>query len=145
VGGRQRLHRGGAVGADQGLTRLFYDGTCGICRWAVHFAAKRDWQEQLRFAPLGGSTCLRLIPEAQRVALPDSLVVLTAEGEVLLRSAAVIHLLGQMGPGWRMVGVGLSWVPPFLRDGSYRLIAWLRPTSRACPMDGTGQDARFEP
>jgi len=145
VGGRHGLHRGGSVGVDQGLTRLFYDGTCGLCRGAVRFAAKHDREGHLRFAPLGGSTFLRWIPVEQRAGLPDSLVVQTPEGEVLLRSAAVIHLLCRMGPGWRWVGVALRWIPLPLRDGAYRLVAWLRPTTRACPPHGPGQDARFEP
>lgn len=146
------LHRGGPVGADQGLTpdpspgptRVFYDGSCGLCHGAVRFAARRDTLRRLRFAPLDGPTFRRAVPAEARRDLPDSLVVLTAEGAVLSRSEAILHLLRRLGSPWLAVAATLAWVPVPLRDGIYRLVARLRRRREACALVAPGDD-RFEP
>lgn len=144
------------MGADQGLspsqspgpapgpTRVFYDGGCGLCHGAVRFAARRDALGRLRFAPLDGPTFRRTVPAEARRDLPDSLVVLTAEGAVLSRSEAVLHLLGRLGSPWPAVAAVLAWVPVPLRDGVYRLVARLRGRREACALGAPG-DGRFDP
>jgi predicted DCC family thiol-disulfide oxidoreductase YuxK len=138
------LHRGGPMGPGQGLTRLFYDGTCGLCRSAVHFVVRRERSGLIHFAPLGGETFTLLIPPDRRAVLPDSLVVLTPEGGLLCRTAAVAHLLRQMGPAWRRVGVLLAWLPVRPCDWVYDWVARRRPARRACPRDDAAGDERFE-
>ena len=133
------------MGAHQGVTRLFYDGDCGLCRGAVRFTARHDRSGQIRFAPLGGETFLRLVPAEARVDLPDSLVVVTPEGDLLTQTRAVIHLLGRMGLTWRVMGTLLAWIPASLGDLFYRMIARLRPKKRACALDASSKDDRFDP
>lgn len=145
MGRRRGLHRGGAVGPDQGLTRLFFDGGCGLCSGAARLVARGDREGEIRFAPLGGATFLRCVPESERAGLPDSLVVQTPEGLLLTRTEAVIHLLNRMGPGWRQMGGLLGWTPRLLRDGIYGLAARLRPRRRACARNDLASDKRFEP
>lgn len=140
-----RLHRGGAVGADQGLTRLFYDGGCGLCQGAVRFAARHDSSGVIRFAPLGGETFRRLVPDGVSAHLPDSLVVLTPSGQLLLASDAVIHLLGRMGPGWGWLGAVLARVPAGWRDAAYHGVARRRRRGEACPWAPPAGLDRFDP
>lgn len=144
MGRRMRLHRGGPVGADQRLTRLFYDGDCGLCRGTARLVARWDRSDDLRFAPLGGRTFLEWIPPAARVDLPDSLVVLTPEGALLTRSDAVIHLLRRMGGGWRLGAAALACLPRGTRDLLYRCLARMRPTNKACGGPPSVLDGRFE-
>ena len=81
---------------------IFYDGSCGLCHWAVRFVIGEDLSERkFQFAPLGGKAFESLIPSARQVGLPDSLVVLTAEGLVLVRSGAAIHILRRLGGVWK--------------------------------------------
>jgi predicted DCC family thiol-disulfide oxidoreductase YuxK len=127
------------------VTRLYYDGGCGLCRGAVRFAARRDRSEQLRFAPLSGETFERLVPAESRTGLPGSLVVITPDGGLLTQSGAVIHLLRRMGPAWRWAGTVLAWIPEPLRDLVYRLIARLRPRKQTCASEVSIQDDRFDP
>ena len=133
------------MGPGQGLTHLFYDGSCGICLGAVRFATKRDASGLIHFAPLGGETFERLVSSDRRAGLPDSLVVLTPEGGLLTRSGAVIHLLQRMGPIWRLVGALLTWIPVGPRDWVYDLLARRRPTGRSCPRKFASDDPRFKP
>jgi predicted DCC family thiol-disulfide oxidoreductase YuxK len=145
MGGGDGLHRGGAMGANQGLTHLFYDGDCGLCSGAARFVARHDRDRGIRFAPLGGTAFHRWIPPGRRSGLPESLLVLTPGGALLVRSGAVIYLLGRMGPGWRVLGVLLAWIPARLRDSGYDLMARLRPPGRACARAASPQDERFVP
>jgi predicted DCC family thiol-disulfide oxidoreductase YuxK len=62
-----------------------------------------------------------------------------------MRSGAVIHLLGRMGPGWRVLGALLAWIPVRLRDAGYDLMARLRPAERPCQTVVSKQDERFVP
>jgi predicted DCC family thiol-disulfide oxidoreductase YuxK len=133
------------MGPGQGLTYLFYDGDCGICRGAAGFTAKRDASHLIHFAPLGGVTFKRLVPLDLRTGLPDSLVVLTPGGGLLTRSGAVIHLLHRMGPIWRLVGVLLAWIPARPRDWVYDLVARQRPSGGPCPSNFASGDPRFKP
>ncbi|MEN8160707.1 MAG: DUF393 domain-containing protein, partial [Myxococcota bacterium] len=92
-----------AVGAPAPQTlpvdHVFYDGECGFCHWSVRFLAARDGKGRFRYAPLGGATFLELVPEEQRAALPDSLVVHTADGRVLVESPALLHCPRRLGGG----------------------------------------------
>jgi predicted DCC family thiol-disulfide oxidoreductase YuxK len=131
---------------------VLYDGGCGLCHRSVSYLARRDRDgSRFRFAPLGGETA------GARLAQPDAggfpagtVVVLTADGRVLLRSDAALHALGRLGGGWRALAAAFRAVPRPLRDAVYRLVARLRrrlfpPPSGACPRLPAGLAARFLP
>ena len=129
---------------------VFYDGACGLCHRTVRFAIARDRDgRHFRFAALGGEAFRRLVPEALRAGLPDSIVVLTTDGTLLARSAAVIHILDRIGGPWRLPGGLLALVPQGIRDLGYDGIArarhrlFRRPTD-ACPVAPPDLRARFE-
>jgi predicted DCC family thiol-disulfide oxidoreductase YuxK len=129
---------------------IFYDGTCGLCHRTVRFAIARDPDgRHFRFAALGSEAFRRLVPEGRRADLPDSLVVLTADGALLSRSGAVIHILDRIGGPWRLPGRLLALVPQGIRDLGYDGIARVRhrlfgrPTD-ACPVTPPELRARFE-
>lgn len=131
-------------------TIVFYDGACGLCHRTVRFAIARDRDgRHFRFAALGGEAFRRLVPEALRAGLPDSIVVLTPDGTLLARSAAVIHILERIGGPWRLPGRLLALVPQGIRDLGYDGIARMRhrlfrrPTD-ACPVTPPDLRARFE-
>ena len=129
---------------------VFYDGACGLCHRTVRFAIARDRDgSRFRFAALGGEAFRRLVPEARRAGLPDSIVVITADGTLLSRSAAVIHILERIGGPWRLPGGLMALVPQTIRDLGYegvarmRYLLFRRPTD-ACPVTPPDLRARFE-
>lgn len=129
---------------------LFYDGACGVCHWSVSFVAKRDDGSRFRFAALGGPTFNERVPAADRETLPDSIVVLTREGDLLLRSSAVAHTLRRLGGFWKLIGLLLTAVPRPLRDFGYDRIAAIRyrlakGPEEACPLLPPALRARFDP
>lgn len=118
------------------IETLFYDGNCGLCHRAVRFLLAEDPDgAAFAFAPLGSDTFRARTSEAERAQLPDSLVLLTADGRVLTRSAAFRHLLGRLGGIWRVFATILWAVPKRLQDAAYDVIARVRYRLFAKPKD----------
>ncbi len=130
--------------------RIYYDGDCGICHWAVGFVAKRDPEGRtFRFAPLGGDTFRSSIEERRRTDLPDSMIVHTVDDRLLMRTPGLIYILNRLGRGWRLPAALLWLVPRPLRDFGYDLFAryrkrWLRPPTGVCPVLPPKLRARFD-
>jgi len=103
---------------------LFYDGHCGLCHGAVAFTARRDRAGVFAFAPLGGETFERL--GLDREVLPDSLVLRTTGGRLLVRSEAVLHILRRLGGVWEWIARAAGIVPRGLADALYNLVARVR-------------------
>jgi len=130
---------------------LFYDGHCALCHGAVKFVMKRDRAgTAFRFAPLQGETFQALVPVGQRTGLPDSIVILAADGSLRARSDAVVRILERLGGGWKAVGSLLAVVPRGLRDAVYDLIARVRyrvfgKREDLCPIVPPEMRKRFDP
>ncbi|WP_397568507.1 thiol-disulfide oxidoreductase DCC family protein [Schlesneria sp. T3-172] len=106
----------------EGVRRiLFFDGVCGLCNWSIDFVMKRDYRKQFQFAPLQGDTAKSLLSPADVNNL-DTMVLWVA-GRTYRKSAAVIRILWQLGPGWRVLGVLLWLIPLPLRNLGYTIVA----------------------
>jgi predicted DCC family thiol-disulfide oxidoreductase YuxK len=130
---------------------LFYDGHCALCHGTVKFVLKHDRSSgAFRFAPLQGSTFSSLIAPDARSSLPDSMVVLTEQGALLVRSDALIHILRRLGGGWRLLGGLMAMVPEGLRNRGYDFVARIRyrvfgQREDLCPVAPPAWRARFDP
>jgi predicted DCC family thiol-disulfide oxidoreductase YuxK len=129
---------------------LFYDGHCALCHGAVKFVLKRDRSAAFRFAPLQGSTFESRIPPERRAALPDSVVVLTREGNLLTRSDAFLHVSRRLGGGWKILADVLRVFPRPLRDAVYNGVARIRyrvfgKREELCPIVPAEIRTRFDP
>jgi len=124
------------MSAPESQTIVFYDGQCGLCHGLVRFLLARDpGGTHFGFAPLQGSYFAAAIPEPQRAGLPDSVVVKSDDGRLLVRSAAILHLLRRVGGGYRFVAAALEILPRSLLDGCYGAVAKLRRKLFAKPPD----------
>jgi predicted DCC family thiol-disulfide oxidoreductase YuxK len=130
---------------------LFYDGHCALCHRAVKFVLRHDRSgKAFRFAPLQGATFQSRVPAGARPGLPDSIVVLTEDGALLVRSNAFLHILRRLGGGWRILAGLLAVIPRPLRDVIYRFIARIRyrvfgTRDDLCPIVPLDLRARFDP
>jgi predicted DCC family thiol-disulfide oxidoreductase YuxK len=109
-----------------------------------------DRRGVLRFAPLGGLTFLEGVPEGERAALPDSLVLRTPDGRLLVRSAAALESLRLAGGAGRPLAAILRVVPVPLADGVYDLVArarhrFFRKPGSVCPVVPAARRARLLP
>jgi len=82
---------------------------------------------------------------------PDTILVVRGVGgsgeQVLVRSEAALALLAELPRPWPLVGVAFGWIPRWVRDLGYRMIArwryriWGRLES--CPLPTALERARF--
>jgi predicted DCC family thiol-disulfide oxidoreductase YuxK len=130
---------------------VFYDGGCGLCHRAVRFLVARDADgSRFVYAPLGGSTFHQHVGGLLPATLPDSIVVLTARRDLLVRSQAVIHLLRRIDGIWAFFAGLLQLVPAPLADRAYDLVAARRARlfskpDGSCPVVPADLRARFLP
>jgi predicted DCC family thiol-disulfide oxidoreductase YuxK len=129
---------------------LFYDGECGLCHRAVKSVLRKDAQHVVDYAPLGGETFQALLTAEQQRSIPDSLVVLTPEGELLTRSTAALRLMSQLGGGSRFRAKMLRRLPMALRDWGYDWVArnrkrWFDKPADTCPLVSKELRGRFLP
>jgi predicted DCC family thiol-disulfide oxidoreductase YuxK len=130
--------------------RLFYDGGCGLCHAAVRFVLAEDPQGRaFRFAPLASDAFESRVAPEQRAALPDSLVLVLADGRVLVRGAALREIGERLGGLWRLLALASRCVPTRWLDALYDAVARRRarlfaaPTD-TCPLIPSELRARFE-
>jgi predicted DCC family thiol-disulfide oxidoreductase YuxK len=114
---------------------LFYDGHCGLCHWFVRFVLTRDVNGVFVFAPLQGAFFASLVPVEARAAFPDSVVIHTADGRILVRAAAVRHALDRLGGVWRALSAVSGVVPVAWLDRLYDVVARIRRRLFATPPD----------
>jgi predicted DCC family thiol-disulfide oxidoreductase YuxK len=128
---------------------VFYDGHCGLCHRAVRFILAEDRARAFRFAPLDSDAFRAAVPEAGRKGLPDSVIVQTTEGELLVRSTAVLYLMKRLGGVWRALAAVGSLIPASLRDRVYDRVAGIRhrlfkAPDAACPIIPKHLRERFD-
>ena len=134
---------------DKPTDLMFYDGHCGLCHWLVRFTIARDPLGLFHYAPLQGELFRTTVPEAQRAALPDSVVLRPADGQLLIRSEAVLHVLRRLGGGWAVMAGVVGIVPRVVRDWCYDGIARIRHRlfkrpAEVCPVVPGELRGRFE-
>jgi predicted DCC family thiol-disulfide oxidoreductase YuxK len=121
---------------DASPATLFYDGGCGLCHRAVRFVLAEDRDGGgFRYSPLGSEAFARLVPPAERAALPDSLALVTPDGRVRVRSAALREVGFRLGGLWRLLAALAGLVPAALLDRGYDWIARRRKGMFAEPED----------
>jgi len=128
---------------------IFYDGHCGLCHGLVRFVLSEDQSARpFSFAPLQGEEIKRSMRDSVRAGLPDSVVVVDENRNVLTRSTAVIYVLKRLGGLWFFSGTLFSLVPRALRDVAYDAVASVRKrifgtTEEVCPLVPRPLRARF--
>jgi predicted DCC family thiol-disulfide oxidoreductase YuxK len=100
---------------------IFFDGVCLLCNGAVDFLLQCDVERHFQFSPLQGERAKVLLPPNLRAAGFDTMV-LWSQGQVFVRSDAVLMVFSQLGGFWPMLKV-LWAVPRPIRDLIYRLVS----------------------
>ena len=127
---------------------LLYDGSCGFCASSVQWVLRHDRRGTLRFAALQGETARPILAAHPELAGVDSVVWVSDEGEVRLRSDAAIAVAWYLGGWWGFLGTLAVGIPRGIRDWGYDLIAKHRHTlisDPACLLPTPAERARFLP
>src|SRR4051794_37283045 len=81
---------------------IFYDGVCGLCNRLNRFVLRRDDRNLFRFAALQSEYARRTLSSHGRNPDDlDTMVVVTASGELFVKALAALFVLREMGRGWR--------------------------------------------
>ena len=120
---------------------LFVDGHCVLCQRTARWVMRRDRRGRIALAALQGSTARRLLPPALRgeagaqpelgaggrappaPASPGSLVWREVDGQLRIRSSAVLAAAAALGGRYRAGAALLRLVPAPLRDAVYLALA----------------------
>ena len=138
-----------------GRLLVLFDGHCGLCNRSVRWFLRRDRQDRLRFGPADSPKVAALLArhgfDWSDADGPSSIVVVecveTPAERLLIRSDAVLKMLGELPQPWPFVARCLKLIPRPLRDLCYRLIArwryriWGRLES--CPIPTALERGRF--
>lgn len=129
---------------------MLYDGVCALCNGAVRRVLRHDRDGLFGFAALQSETGRRLLEAHGRSAeaLDTMYVVADYDGsqnQLLARSDAALFLLAELG--WTRLARVARWIPRWLRDAAYGLVARTRyrvfGRYAACPLPAPEHRARF--
>ncbi len=127
---------------------VLYDGTCGLCHRSVRWLLRHERDHALQFAPLQGATAAALRVRHPEIPQLVSTVVLVDNDHVYLRSKAFLYAAKHLRAPWRWAAVW-RWIPGFLPDLGYRLIAAIRyrvwGRAELCDLPAPDERARFLP
>jgi predicted DCC family thiol-disulfide oxidoreductase YuxK len=101
---------------------VLYDGSCGFCNRSVQFILKNEESKTLFFAAIQSETAKKLFLSIS-ITSPDlNTFYFYTNGVLYERSSAAIQVSKFLKKPYRFIGF-FNWVPTFLRDGIYRIIA----------------------
>jgi len=103
---------------------ILFDGTCAFCERSVRFIATRD-NGYFKFGasqnPEGRALLTRYGTDGESARS----IILIEDGEVSLRSTAVLKIARRMRVPWRWAAIFLA-IPTPIRDAVYRVVAAIR-------------------
>jgi predicted DCC family thiol-disulfide oxidoreductase YuxK len=135
---------------------VLFDGHCALCNGTVRWFLRHDRRDRLRFAAsesvdLAALLARHSIAVQNAQAGPNTILVVrnfgAAAEEILVRSDAVLAMVGELPWPWPKVAAAIRLIPQPLRDLAYRLIArwryriWGRLAS--CPLPTAEERTRL--
>ena len=100
---------------------LLFDGVCNLCERCVRFVIRRDPAGRFRFASLQSPYARELLTNVTEADSALNSVVLIVNGEVYLKSSAMLQAARCLRWPWPLAGVFFI-VPRFIRDAIYEWI-----------------------
>jgi predicted DCC family thiol-disulfide oxidoreductase YuxK len=103
---------------------ILFDGTCAFCEGSVRFIASRD-DGYFKFGASQNPEGQAMLARHGTSRDAAKSLVLIEDGQVYLRSTAVLRIARHMRAPWKYAAKFL-WVPVPIRDAIYRVIASIR-------------------
>ncbi len=114
----------------EGRALLLYDGVCALCHGVVKFLMKRDRMDRFRYAPLQSELGREVLARFGIRTFPDGVMLLTEAltptERLYERSDGFSEALQLLAGPWRLVGKALAFVPRWLREWGYGIVARFR-------------------
>jgi predicted DCC family thiol-disulfide oxidoreductase YuxK len=130
-----------------GVTKpvIFYDDVCVMCNGFVNLILRVDRRQQFLFAPLGGATASKILPERSGDPGKWSMVYVDESG-IHDQSDASLEVYRRLGGPWRLLSLARLF-PRWIRNPVYRIIArnryrWFG-KRETCRLPSPEEKARF--
>jgi predicted DCC family thiol-disulfide oxidoreductase YuxK len=102
---------------------LFFDGDCAFCSRSVRQVVAVDKNALISFSPLQGELSQKHGFSHHASKDGGTMVLLReSDGRAFTHSDAWIELANALGGWWKFLTV-TRWIPKFIRDSVYRLVA----------------------
>ena len=99
---------------------VFFDGVCNLCNEAVDQIVRYTDSDDLKVAPLQGTTARRFLNSEQIKNLES--IIYYDSGKLLDKSSAALEISKFMRFPWKILYIFII-IPKFIRDPIYMLIA----------------------
>jgi predicted DCC family thiol-disulfide oxidoreductase YuxK len=101
---------------------ILFDGVCNLCNAWVQRVIRNDKRRRFRYASLQSAYGQQVVAAHFTQQVPDTLIY-QRNGRVYTRSGAALRIMRDMDRAWPVLYWAFIGVPPFIRNGVYRLIA----------------------
>lgn len=101
---------------------LLFDGTCNLCNGSVQWVLKHDHKAYFQFASLQSQVGQKYLSAYNLSQSALDTVVLIDDNQIFTHSDAPLRVMRKLGFPWSL-GIVLSIIPRFLRNGVYRWVA----------------------
>ena len=101
---------------------IFYDGLCPMCHAWVKRIIRWDKKKKFQFVPLESALAETMLKPTFPEYLKEDTLVYVQNGQVKIRSTAVLCILRTLGFPYTLFQIGWL-VPGFIRDALYQAVA----------------------
>ena len=101
---------------------ILFDGVCNLCNGLVQFVIRRDPAGRFQFAALQSESGQALLKQHGLRTRDFDTFVYIRNGIAHTQSTAGLLVMLDLGGGWKLL-YPLMFVPRFIRDAVYRVIA----------------------
>lgn len=102
---------------------VLFDGVCVFCNNSINFIIRKDTRDHFRFAPLQSPLGQKMLADHGLKDQRIESVVLFENGKVYMKTSAALRIAKKLKGGWPLFFYCFIWIPPFIRNVVYDIIA----------------------
>lgn len=101
---------------------VLFDGVCNLCNGAINFLIDHDKDNKLLFASLQSDFGQGALKDYGMNTSDFDTFVFLKDGKMFTRSQGALEVIDVLGGAWSSLYM-FRFVPSFLRDGIYKIVA----------------------
>ena len=104
---------------------ILFDGVCNLCNGFVQFIIKRDRNAIFKFAALQSDFGQAFLKSQNLNPVELKSVILIVGEKIYTQSTAALKIIQYLDGAWKL-GYAFIIVPPFIRNGFYKIVSKYR-------------------
>lgn len=102
---------------------VLFDGVCNFCNNSINFIIRHDKRDYFRYAPLQSPLGQKMLGEHGLDKKEITSVILFENGKLYTKTSAALRIAKKLNAGWPLFFYLFIWIPPFIRNVVYDIIA----------------------